>query len=328
MRTKLNWGLLSTARINQHLIPGLKESPICELAAVASRTPETARAYAAQWDIPKAYGCYEDLLADPQIDIIYNSLPNHLHAEWTVRACDAGKHVLCEKPLALTTAEVDAIAAAAERNNVLVTEAFMYRYHPQTEHVRQLVASGAIGDLIFMRGTFSFHNRREIDYRWLPEAGGGSLWDVGCYPVSYARMLAGDPPSEVFGWQEISASGVDAKFSGQLHFAGGLVTQFSSAFVAPYFTWFEIRGSEATVIVPHPFKSEPDAEVIVRWEGKEERTVFPAVDIYRGEVESLTEAVLTGGSPRLSLDESRDNVATLVALYESARTGVPVKMGM
>ena len=326
MQTKLNWGLLSTAKINRHVIPGLKESTCCELAAVASRTPDNATRYAAEWDIPVAYGSYEELLSDPEIDIIYNSLPNHLHAEWTIRACDAGKHVLCEKPLALTVAEVDAITAAAKRNNVLVTEAFMYRYHPQTEYVRLLAEQGAIGELILLRGTYTYTNRRANDYRWLPEAGGGSLWDVGCYPVSYARMLAGALPTEVFGWQQTGPSGVDAQFIGQMRFEGGLLAQFSSSFVAPQFTWFEIRGSEATVLIPYPYKSQPDAEVIVLRDGEETREVFSAVDIYRGEVESLTQAVLNGNPARLSLEESRDNVAMLVGLYESARTGSPVRL--
>ena len=189
--TKLRWGLLSTARINRALIPPLRASPRNELAAVASRGRERAEAYAREWSIPRAFGSYEDMLADPGIDVIYNPLPNRLHAEWTIKAAQAGKHVLCEKPLAMTVEEVDAMAAAAQQAGVVVAEAFMYRHHPQTLKVKEMVERGEIGDLRLVRGSFTFNLTHPGDVRLDPALGGGSLRDVGCYPISYARYVIG-----------------------------------------------------------------------------------------------------------------------------------------
>src|SRR5512142_2028017 len=172
----LNWGLLSTAHINRALIPPLQVSKRNQLLAVGSRTQETADSYAREWKIPRAYGSYEALLADPEIDVVYNSLPNHLHAEWTIKAVKAGKHVLCEKPLALSVAEVDAIQAAARKHGRLVAEAFMYRHHPQTLEVQELVKSGSLGILKLVRGSFTYTLSGEGNIRADPALGGGSIW--------------------------------------------------------------------------------------------------------------------------------------------------------
>ena len=198
----LNWGLLSTARINDALIPPLRASKRNHLLAVASRTQEAAEKYAREKKIPRAHGSYESLLADPEIDVIYNPLPNHLHAEWTIKAFEAGKHVLCEKPLALNVEQVDAMQAAARKHERVVAEAFMYRHHPQTLKVQELVRSGSLGTLKLVRGSFTYVLSREEDIRLLdPAMGGGSIWDVGCYPISYARTVIGMDPLDVFGWQ-------------------------------------------------------------------------------------------------------------------------------
>ena len=207
MASSIRWGLLSTARINRALIPPIKSLPRHSLRAVASRDAARAKAYAAEWDIPVAYGSYDALLADPEIDAIYNPLPNGLHAEWTIRAAQAGKHVLCEKPLALSVAEVDRIADAAAAHDVVVTEAFMYRHHPQTMQLKELLESGTIGDVLVIRGAFTFTLTRPGDVRFDAGMGGGSLWDVGCYPVSMARYLTGREPSRVVGWQRAGAVG-------------------------------------------------------------------------------------------------------------------------
>ena len=191
----LQWGLLPTARINQALIPPLRASQRNQLAAVASRTQQSADKYAREQKIPRAHGSYEALLTDPEIDVIYNSLPNHLHAEWTIKAVEAGKHVLCEKPLALSVEEVDAIQEAARKHGRVVAEAFMYRHHPQTLKVQELVKNGSIGDLKLVRGSFSYVLSRDGDVRLDPGMGGGSIWDVGCYPISYARSVIGEEPS-------------------------------------------------------------------------------------------------------------------------------------
>src|SRR5215208_6647003 len=181
----LNWGLLSTARINNALIPPLKASKRNHLLAVASRSQGSADAYAKGKKISRAHGSYEAMLADPEIDVVYISLPNHLHAEWSIKAVAAGKHVLCEKPLALSPEEVEAIKEAARKHGRVVMEAFMYRHHPQTLKVQELVKEGSLGSLKLIRGSFSFLLAREEDVRLDPAMGGGSIWDLGCYPIGY-----------------------------------------------------------------------------------------------------------------------------------------------
>jgi predicted dehydrogenase len=187
----LRWGLLSTARINKALFTPLRTSKRNRLLAVASRSQEKAGAYAHEKKIQLAYGSYEALLADPEIDVIYNSLPNHLHAEWTIKAVEAGKHVLCEKPLALSTDEVDSMDTAAEKYGKVVAEAFMYRSHPKTLKVKEIVDSGELGQVKIVRSSFTFVMTNPNDYRWKPEMGGGGLWDIGCYPLSYPASCSG-----------------------------------------------------------------------------------------------------------------------------------------
>jgi xylose dehydrogenase (NAD/NADP) len=229
----LRWGLLSTARINYRVIPAIREGARSELTAVASRTLDRAQAYADEWKIPRALGSYEALLGDPDVDVIYISLPNSLHAEWTVRALEAGKHVLCEKPLALSVDDVDRIQAAATRASRVAAEAFMYRHHPLTHAVEAIVRSGRLGAIHLFKGAFTFPLTREGDVRLDPALGGGSLWDVGCYPVSYSCLLANAAPVEVFGWQRTTAAGVDLEFAGMMRFADGSVAQFDSGFMGP-----------------------------------------------------------------------------------------------
>ncbi|MCL5998221.1 MAG: Gfo/Idh/MocA family oxidoreductase [Chloroflexi bacterium] len=319
----LRWGLLSTAHINRSVIPPLRMSPRNRLVAVASRDQARAEAYAQKWEIPCAYGSYEALLADPEIDVIYNSLPNSMHAEWTIKAAQAGKHVLCEKPLAVTVDEVDAIAAAAKRHGVFVTEAFMYRHHPQTLQAKELVDSGAIGKLRLVRGAFTFNIAREDDIRLNKELAGGSIWDVGCYPISYARFIAGAEPTEVFGWQVTSRSGVDETFNGQMRFPGDVYAQIDSGFRAPFRTHIEIVGSEATLSVPRPFKPNPVGQILLTRGDDVQTIASDKEELYLGEVEDIASAILDGKSPRISLADSRANVATIVALLKSAREDKP-----
>ncbi len=228
----LNWGLISTARINRALITPLRASKRNHLLAVASRSQEFADAYARKWKIPRAHGSYEAMLADPEIDVIYNPLPNHLHAEWTIKAVEAGKHVLCEKPLALSVDEVDAIAAAAQRYGRVVTEAFMYRHHPQTLKARELVQNGSLGTLKLLRGSFSFMLDRDGDIRLDPEMGGGSIWDIGCYPISFMRTVVGMEPLEVFGWQVTGPTGIDDDLCRADAICGRMFTVSSTAALA------------------------------------------------------------------------------------------------
>jgi predicted dehydrogenase len=322
----LRWGILGTARINRALITPLRGSSRNQLTTVASRDPEKAQAYAREWKIPTAYGSYEALLADPEVDVVYISLPNSLHTEWTIRAAQAGKHVLCEKPLALTVSEVDSIAAAAAQSRVVVAEAFMYRHHPQTLRVKEMVAQGEIGRVVMVRGAFTFFLDRPHDVRWIRELGGGSLWDVGCYPVSYARNLLGQEPLEVFGWQALGPSGVDDTFVGQLLFPNDVLVQFSSSFCTPVHTRIEIAGERGSLVVPRPFTPTEKERIILKNDSQEKLITIRSSNLYLGEVEDMAEAVLEGNSPRVLLQDSRANVAALQALYESARTGLPVRL--
>ena len=329
----LRWGLICTATINQALIPSIRASERSELAAVASRDPGHAQDYARKWDIPRAHGSYQALLDDPDVDVIYNALPNALHCEWTVKAADAGKHVLCEKPLTLSVEEVDRIIEAAERNGVVVLEAFMYRYHPQTFKVQELIREGAIGDLRVVHASFSWTLESPeggAPHMLLdPALGGGSLWDVGCYPVSFAQALVGADPVEVFGWQVLSDTGVDLTFAGQMRFANGALAQFHSSFQAPERWGAEVVGSQGTLHLNEPWRHQPEEPAVIRLrrEDGEELVEVEDVDAYLCEVEAIADCILEGAKPPYSLSESRGNVASITALLQSARQGRPIQLG-
>ncbi len=323
---KLRWGLLSTARINRAVIPPIRGSVRSELKAVASRDIVKAKEYAKEWHIPHAVGTYEELLAREDIDAIYNPLPNHLHAEWSIRAAEAGKHVLCEKPLALTLDEIDQMIAAAKKHNVVIAEAFMYKHHPQTLKVLELVAQETIGELLLIKGAFTFNLDRPDDVRWVPEWGGGSIWDVGCYPISFTRLVAKAEPVEVFGWQATGTTGIDVVFSGQMRFAGGLLAQFDCGFRAPYRTSIEIVGTKGSIELSSPFKPAGGEWIKIKRGDSVEQLRSPEYDLYRGEIDDMERAVLDGQLPRVSLENSRANVATILALLESALTGAVVRL--
>jgi predicted dehydrogenase len=326
MTATLRWGVLGTGRITRALITALRASPRNEVVAAASRTPARAEQFAREWSLPRAFGSYEAMLDDAGVDVVYNALPNHLHPEWTIAAARRGKHVLCEKPLALTAEHVDHMAEAARTGGVVVAEAFMYRHHPQTLKVQELVDAGAVGALRLVRGSFSFTLTRPEDVRLRPECGGGSLWDVGCYPVSYARLLAGEEPAEVFGWQTLGPTGVDETFAGQLRFGSGLVAQIDSSFRLPFRTHVEVVGREGTIVIPRPYKPGPK-ETIVLTRGEAAQPIeVEGPELYLGEVEDMYDAVRLGRPSRVSLDDSRGNVATLVALLRSAREGRAVAL--
>jgi predicted dehydrogenase len=327
--TSIRWGLLSTANINRRLIPAIRESERGELVAVASRDAAKAEAYAAQWDIPQAFGSYEAMLNSDAIDAVYISLPNHLHAEWTIHALEHGKHVLCEKPFAVTLDEVDAMIAAAERTGNVLTEAFMYRHHPQTKLVGEWVHSGRLGDVATMRGVFTFQLSMPTNVRLVPEWGGGSLWDVGVYPMSYGQFLASGPPEWVFGTQTIGESGVDEVFNGILHYANGMTAVITSGFSVPFYTHVDVLGSEGRLVMNRPFTGLDDSDAQLRFvdrDGAAEVLPVPEMSLYLGEVDDLHAAVLDGATPYLSLAETRDHVRTVLALYESARRGEPVSL--
>lgn len=323
---KLRWGLLSIARINRAVVPPIQSSHRSELSGVASRDLAKAQAYAHQWGIPRAYESYEAMLADPDINVVYNPLPNHLHAAWSIKCAEAGKHVLCEKPFALSVAEVDQVAAAAQANGVVIAEAFMYKHHPQTLKVLDLLAQRAIGDLIAIKGAFTFTLDRAGDVRWSPDWGGGSIWDVGCYPISFACLIAQAAPVEVFGWQQLGPSGVDVAFVGQLRFAGGLVAQIECGFSSPYRTWLEVVGTQGALYVDKPFRPAGDVAISLNYEDRVEIVKVRDHALYQGEIEDMECAVLDGQPPRIPLADSRIVVAAISVLLESARSGQVVRL--
>jgi predicted dehydrogenase len=319
---RLQWGIIGPGRIAPRISRSLRDNPRGELRAVASRDPERGRAFATANGAAEVHGSYDELLADPAIDVVYIALPNHLHAHWTIRALEAGKHVLCEKPLALTPADVDAIAAASARTGRIAVEAFMYLHHPQTLRAIELARGGALGPLELVHGTFSFFLERADDPRADLSMGGGSLWDVGCYPVSLARRIAGEEPDRWAAFARFDEGGIDRTFAGQLHFPGGLIAQFDSGFAAPDRERVEIVGGEATLVLGSPFLPEPDGPppTLTMWRGRDATTIdVPSVDQYRAEVEDLTAAILDGTPPRVDLAFSRGTVAALVDLDRAAR---------
>ena len=316
---RLRWGLLSTARINRLVIPAIRAAARSELTTVASRDGDKARTYAAEWDIPRALDSYEALLADRDVDVVYIALPNSLHVEWTVRALEAGKHVLCEKPLALTAADVNRVADAVRRTGCAAAEAFMYRHHPLTHTVAEIVKSGRLGPIRSYRGAFTFPLTRAGDVRFDPALGGGSLWDVGCYPVSYACYLADATPMEVFGWQQAGPTGVDLEFAGMLQFADGSVTQFDCGFVGPFRAEFEVIGQNAALRIVRPYRTDERSELLLTSGDTVEVLRFPAAAPFAGEIEDVESVVLDDRAQRIPLAESRRTVAVIQALYRSAR---------
>jgi len=324
MERQLNWGLLSTAKINQALIKPLNASKRTRLLAIASRSQSSADAYARENKIPRAYGSYETLLADPEIDVIYNSLPNNLHAEWTIKALRAGKHVLCEKPIALSLAEVDEMASVAKETGKILAEAFMYRHHAQTLKVKEIVDSGALGKLQFIKGAFTFTLTREGNYRQIKEMGGGSIWDVGCYPISYARTIVGEEPVEVFGWQIEGPGGSDDSFIGQMRFANGVHAQFDSGFKSPSRSYIEIVGSDAVLKIPSAFKPGVKSDVFFVKGEKEEKINISGTNLYLGEVEDMCDSILLNKPQRITLGDSRGNIAAILGFLDSIHTKMPV----
>jgi len=324
----LRWGIMGTARINNALIPPLNVSPRNRLLAVASRDREKAQQYAREKGIERAHGSYEALLADPEIDVVYISLPNRLHAEWTIKAAAAGKHVLCEKPIALSLADVDAIADAGARYGVVIAEAFMYRHHPQTLKVCELIESGAIGQIRLIRGGFSYPLARAGDVWLKPELGGGSIWDVGCYPISFARtVMGGATPDEVFGWEIVGPTGVDISFFGQMRYANGVHVQIDSSFQSALRMVMEFVGSEGCITLDNAFKPDAESQLSLQHgDGSIEILRFPDAALYLGEVEDLYDAVVHGKPQLIPLADSSKNIATILALLQSARASAPVQL--
>ncbi len=319
------WGILGVARINRSLVGPLGSNGH-QLLAIASRDSERARTYAEAQGIPRAYGSYEQLLADADIDAVYIPLPHSMHVEWAVKSAAAGKHVLIEKPASLDAAGIGLMQAAAREHGVVITEAFMYRHHPLVATARQLAHDGTIGRLQGVRGTFSFVLDRSGDTRLVPEHGGGSLWDVGCYPVSFARTIVGTRPDSVQAVAAFSSAGVDLSFFGQLRFPGGVVAHVHSSFESPFRTEMEIIGSEGRLLIPHPCKPTPTETIEVLTADGASTVTVEGPPLYQGEVDDVRDAAREGRAPLVTLADSLDNVETLQALAAAARSGETVAL--
>ena len=331
MSKRLRWGILSTAWINVALVPAIQRSERSDLVAVASRNLEKAQIYAQENNIPDAYGSYESLLDEAQVDVIYNPLPNALHCEWTVKAAQSGKHVLYEKPLVIGLSELRAVETAARDNNVSIVEAYAYMHHPQLHQIIELIESNDLGDLYHFTGwdTFPLPDS-DSNFRYDPVMGGGSLWDIGVYPVSLAIVLnKAEPPTDVWANHNKGATGVDLAFFGQMRFSGGLVAHISSSFRCPERRGARIVGSKGTLNVTdhltgQEVPGEPPGEgalVLTTTGGNENTIVIPAVDAYQMEVEAMEACILDGIATDVPLSLSRDILRTVLALHHSASSG-------
>jgi predicted dehydrogenase len=334
----LRWGILSTARINEALIFALRNAPRSELVAVASRDLGKARAYAAAQGIPTFYGSYDELLADPNIDVVYVPLPNNMHGEWTAKAAYAGKHVLVEKPIVTTLADLDAVEAAAQENRVVVFEAFMALHAPQNRKAQEFIQQGRIGELRLINSWFTYFMPPEErnDIRLNPTLHGGSFWDVGVYPNSLAITMAGGrAPQRVWAVQDVGPTGVDVGLAGQMRFANGTVAQIYAGFRAPFVQGAQFVGNDGVIRIDVSWipgmnsRSEPGSDTIIEVSDRAgilEKVVVPASNPWQKEVEAMEACVIDGAAPVVPLSLSREFLKSALALYESARTGNVVEL--
>jgi D-xylose 1-dehydrogenase (NADP+, D-xylono-1,5-lactone-forming) len=312
----VKWGILSTADINRKLIPGAHASPQVDLVGVASRDLARANEFAREWQIPRTYGSYEALLEDPDIEAVYIPLPNTMHCEWSVRALEAGKHVLCEKPMSRHPEDVEAAFDAAERSDRLLSEAFMYRHNPQTKRLKQLVDDGAIGELRVVRSVFSYSLYDERNIRLRTEVEGGALMDVGCYNVSGSRLLGGEP-ERVTADAWYGPTGTDWVFAGTLHFPGDVIGVFHCGTALVEQDELEVIGSEGSLFVDDPWHCL-DPLIELRRDGEVERIEIERADSYRLELENLSAAIRGEGELLLGRADAVAQARTLEALHASA----------
>ena len=319
------WGVISTAHINRLVLAGARESDRVDVIAVASRDQARVEAYAKEWEIERAYGSYEAMLADPDVEAVYISLPNSLHVEWSIRSLEAGKHVLCEKPFDRRASEVERAFDAADAAGRLLSEAFMWRHNPQTRRIRELLDEGTVGEVRLVRSAFCFKLEELGNVRLAADLDGGALMDVGCYCVSGSRFVAGEP-EVVYGQQVVGESGVDVLFAGTMRFAGDVVAQFDCSFVSPDRDELEIVGDEGSLFLDDPWHcNRPTIEL--RRDGDVERIELEHEDSYRLELENVSDAI--GGKAELLLgrEDAVAQARAIEALYRSADEGKPVILG-
>ncbi len=334
MEKIIRWGILSTANIGRKaMIPALKESPQAEVIAVSSRSADTAQSCADEMGIPRAYEGYQTLLEDPEIEAVYNPLPNHLHKEWTIRAAEAGKHILCEKPLGLNAGECHEMISAARANGVQLLEAFMYRYHPRIQAAREMIISGEIGEFKTIESAFCFRLRNKKDIRYQPDMGGGAVMDVGCYCINFSRLMAGREPVSVQARAHWASTGVDDQLVGILDFGDGLLAHFDCGINQERRERAILGGTEGYLELPMTFvpgmvetlihKSPPGRFSETGTESSHVHT-FPAVNNYRLVAEDLMHAI-AGKTPVFPIEDAISNMRVIEALLDSARqNGRPV----
>ena len=327
----LRWGLLGCARIcRRGLIPGIRASESGTLVGLASRDGGQAKAWAEEFGIPKSYGSYEELIADPEIDAVYIPLPNELHKPWTIKAADAGKHVLCEKPLALDADEARAMAEHCRSRGVLLMEGFMWRHQPRTLAIRDLVDGGAIGDLRLVRASFSFPIDPS-DWRLDPARGGGPIWDVGCYGVNTARLFAKGEPTRIEAVGRRGPTGVDLSVAAVLHFPGDVLAAVDCSFEQPFRCVYELVGTRGVVTVPDAYLPPADGPTaILRTTAepsdvgaagdKSETLTFPAVDQYAAMVDSFARSV-AAGALEAPAEDGQAQMQVLDAILRAVRAG-------
>jgi predicted dehydrogenase len=317
-------GIVSTADINRKVIPGAHASDKVDLVAVASRDQARADAYAGKWDIPRAYGSYEAMLEDPEIDAVYISLPNTMHREWSIKSVEAGKHVICEKPFSKRPEDVEASFEAAENAGRLLTEAFMYRHNPQTAKLVELVRGGAVGDLRVVRSAFSYSLYDTDNIRLRTDVDGGSLMDVGCYCVSGSRLLAGEPES-VTGQAFIGPSGTDWVCTGAMRFPEDVHALFDCGTCLPERDELEVIGTEGSLFLDDPWHCHEPVIEVRRPDGGVERIELEPVDSYRLELENLADAIAGDAALLLGRDDALAQARTIDALFRSAENGTTVQ---
>ncbi|MGG3281369.1 Gfo/Idh/MocA family protein [Paenibacillus solani] len=323
MKPKLRWGILGCAGIAKRaVIPGLQQSRLNEVVAIASRDEAKASQTAEELQIPTAYGCYEDLLSDSSIDAIYIPLPNHLHKEWSIRAAEAGKHILCEKPLALTEAEAAEMADAAAIANVVLAEAFMYRYHPRYDLIKKMINDGSIGEIRGIRSAFTFNSSADHgNVRFRKDWGGGSIYDVGCYPINAARILLDQEPEAVTVQAFFSPEhdGVDMMASGLLEFPGDVSLTFDCGMWAAYRNPLEIVGTEGLIEVPYAYSLPEDGAnfFITTGEGRKKIEV-PYANAYSEQGDHLAESILNNKPLQYSTEDAIHNMRVIEACLQSA----------
>jgi D-xylose 1-dehydrogenase (NADP+, D-xylono-1,5-lactone-forming) len=320
--TPVGWGVLSTANIGvKHVAPAIHKSANGRLVAVGSRDPQRVRRLYTFAPNVRVHSNYESLIQDPQVEAIYNPLPNSLHAEWSIKAMNAGKHVLCEKPLSVTAEEAASMVQVARANGVLLMEAFMYRFHPQTVWALEQVAAGRIGPVRLVRSSFSFDIRsRPNDVRLQPALGGGSLMDVGCYPVNLCRAVYGHAPIAVAARVYTHTQGeVELAANAVLDFGDGRYGLIDSSFGLPARQAAEIIGETGTITILMPFRPlDAGAVALLTVDDQTTEQRFASIDQYQLQVEHFASCIRSGQQPALRLEETLENMATIEAIYRSA----------